>query len=261
MVTALELLAGLADVQPQKFHQLKEQIDLACQLSKGRILEEPRFLLCKEVLHVPFPPTLVRPPVKTLSLYMEVIRRAESLQEILEERVRFRLRNSRAGFKNTSVLKDLLAGPKREWIERSEQFATEIYPDWRQHFEKTGKRLPAEMCKGIESRLASEIERTKFIETFLEWLGADTGPQSVAEITTRLDAVLQLTDFVAREFLTRNYNLEKHESDVYDQFQLYYLAMDRFVIVSEDRDFRMRTARSTQAGRIMSFEQFLGTLP
>jgi len=191
---------------------------------------------------------------------MDVVRRANSLEEILEERVYFPLRKSRAGFKDTSVLKDLLAGPKREWIERSEQFATEIYPDWRRHFEETGKRLPADMRERIESRLSSETERAKFIETFLEWLRADTGPRSVAEMTRRLDAVLQFTDFVAREHLTRNYNLEKHESDVYDQFQLHYLAMDRFVIVSEDGDFRTRTARSTQAGRVMSFEQFLGTL-
>jgi hypothetical protein len=202
----------------------------------------------------------VRPPTGTLSLYLDTVRRAKSLEEILEERVRFRLRQSRTGFKNTSVLKDLLAGPKTQWIERSEQFATEIYSDWRRHFEETGNRLPPEMRKGIESRLSSETERTKFIETFLEWLRADTGPQSVAEMTRRLDAVLQFTDFVAREFLTRNYNLVKHESDVYDQFQLHYLAMDRFVIVSEDRDFRTRTARSTQAERVMSFEQFLGTL-
>ena len=216
-------------------------------------------MLCKEVLHVPFPPGLVRPPVKKLSLYMEVVCRARSKEEILEGHVRFPLRKQRAGF-DASVVKDVLTGPKKEWVERSERFATEIYPDWRRHFEKTGSRLPTEMRMGIESRLSWETERTKFIETFLEWLRADTGPQSVAEITRRLDAVLRFTDFVAREFLTRNYNLEKHESDVYDQFQLHYLAMDGFVIVSEDRDFRMRTARSTQAGRIMSFEQFLGTL-
>jgi len=133
-VTALELLAGIGHVKLQKFHQLREQIELACQLSKGRILEEPRYLLCKEVLHVPFPPELVRPPVRTLSLYMEVVRRAKLLEEILEGRVRFPLRKQRAGF-DACVVKDVLTG----WMERSETFATEIYPDWRRHFEKTGQ--------------------------------------------------------------------------------------------------------------------------
>ena len=85
-------------------------------------------------------------------------------------------------------------------------------------------------------------------------------PDAVAEITRRLDAVLELTIFVTREFLTRNYNLEKNESDVYDQFQLNYLAMDRFIIVSQDKNLRTRTARSSQATRIMSFDEFLKSL-
>jgi len=77
---------------------------------------------------------------------------------------------------------------------------------------------------------------------------------------TRLDAVLDFTIFVAREFLLRNHLLKKHQSDVFDQFQLQYLAMDRFVIVSADPDLSTRTRQSSQADRIMSFEQFLKTL-
>lgn len=46
-VTALELLGGVDDVPSEKFLQLKEQVELAYKLSNGRILEEPRFLLCK----------------------------------------------------------------------------------------------------------------------------------------------------------------------------------------------------------------------
>jgi hypothetical protein len=91
-------------------------------------------------------------------------------------------------------------------------------------------------------------------------MGAPTKPDSVTEVAKRLDAVLEFTIFVTREFLTRNYNLEKHESDVYDQFQLHYLAMDRFIIVSEDKDVSARTSRSNQARRIISFDQFLKSL-
>ncbi len=58
-------------------------------------------------------------------------------------------------------------------------------------------------------------------------------------------------------FLTGNYNLEKHQSDVYDQFQLHYLALERFVIVSGDSDLSKRTLNSHQADRIMSLERFL----
>jgi hypothetical protein len=34
---------------------------------------------------------------------------------------------------------------------------------------------------------------------------------------TRLDAVLDFTIFVAREFLLRNHSLKKHQSDVFDR--------------------------------------------
>ena len=91
-------------------------------------------------------------------------------------------------------------------------------------------------------------------------MGAPVVPESLADVAKRLDAVLEFTIYVTREFLTRNYNLEKNQSDVYDQFQLHYLAMERFIIVSQDNDFSARTSRSTQAKRIMSFEQFLKRL-
>jgi len=71
---------------------------------------------------------------------------------------------------------------------------------------------------------------------------------------------LEFTIFISREFLLRNYSLDKHHSDVFDWFQLYYLAMDQFVIVTGDPDLSHRTQQSSQAGRIMSFAQFLSSL-
>ena len=76
----------------------------------------------------------------------------------------------------------------------------------------------------------------------------------------RLDAVLEFTIFICREFLLNNYALEKHQSDVFDQFQLQYLAFQRFVIVTADPDLSKRTQESSQAPRIMTFQQFLGTI-
>jgi hypothetical protein len=162
----------------------------------------------------------------------------------------------RAGFQ-TSVLTDLLAGPKKQWRDRVGTIATEKYPEWRELFQATGKRLPPEMRKALEPRSAWETQRYGFVESMLAWLGASREPESVAENVTRLDAVLEFTIFVAREFLTGNYSLEKHGSDVYDQFQLHYLAVDRFVIVSEDSDLSKRTSRSCHVDRIMSFQHFL----
>jgi len=253
-VTTLELLAGLHDVPSEKFPQLKEQVDLAFRLSNGRILEEPRFLLCTEVLRVPFPADLIPPSTSVLACYMDVVRRA-TLAEILEGRVPYKGR--RAGLQTISVLNDLVTGPKNQWVEGVEAIATSNYPQWRELFQQTGKRLPPEMRKELEPWSAWEAQRYGFVESMLAWLGASTKPESVAETTERLDAVLEFTIFVAREFLTGNNSLEKHWSDVYDQFQLHYLAIDRFIIVSEDSDLSKRTFRSRQVNRIMSFKKFL----
>jgi hypothetical protein len=122
-----------------------------------------------------------------------------------------------------------------------------------------GKRLPEVMRKDVKVRLA-KVEREKFGESLLAGLGASTGPEAIAEVTKRLDAVLEFTIYVLREFLTREYMLENHGSDVYDQFQLYYLTLDRFIIVSEDSDLTKRTVRSSQANRILPFGTFLRSL-
>jgi len=265
-VSALELLAGVHAVPSERFHRHRDQIELACNLSKGRIHEEPRFLLCKEVLRVPFPTQLPRLPTKLLADYMTVARRSSSREEILARNVlvkglltRGGGQAGRAGF-NPSVINELVSGPKRAWQAEVHRIASEIYPNWQEHFQETGRRLPEEMRKKLESRSAWDAERTKFSESVLRWLGATVEPESVTEIATRLDAVLEFTIYVTREFLIRNYKLEKHESDVYDQFQLHHLSMDRFVIVTEDKDFRTRVSHSSQMERILSFDQFLKSL-
>ena len=107
---------------------------------------------------------------------------------------------------------------------------------------------------------AWQTQRAAFIKGLLEWLHAKVDQNVEDQMCTRLDAVLEFAIFVTREFLLGNYSLEKHGSDVFDQFQLQYLAMDDFVIVSGDSDLSRRTQQSPQASRIMSFDQFVRTL-
>jgi len=255
MVSALELLAGIDNASAQSFPEAKRAIDLAYQLANGRVLEEPVFLLCKEVLRVPFPAKLERPSPDLMADYMQIVHSAKSLEEIRAGRVQVRkLRskgNGKAGFAGITApaVKEVVAGPKREWVERSEAFVSEIYPEWREHFQQTGKRLPDQIRRKLKSRGVWDADKAKYIESKLTWLEVSTTPELIARIAERLDAVLEFTIFVGRQMLLGNYNVEKHESDVYDQFQLHYLALDRFVIVSEDRDLQTRIAHSSQAGR------------
>jgi hypothetical protein len=138
--------------------------------------------------------------------------------------------------------------------------ADETYPAWRELVQQTDRRLPPKMRKDLKPLSVWQPQRSAYVEALLNLLGASTGPEVVAELLTRLDAVLEFTISVTREFLLGHYNLESHQSDVFDHYQLQYLAMDRFVIVSNDRDLPTRTRRSPQSDRIMSFEHFLQTL-
>jgi len=257
-VTALELLAGIDATPPEDFLDAKARIASAYYLSKGHILEDPRHLLCKEVLHIPFPPDQLPPSSSVISQYMDVIRRANYLEQLLKTGLPYK--GGRARLDATSILADIMVWPKLGWAAAMERMADEAYPAWRELFQQTQRRLPREMMKELGPAWRAR-QRPIFIKALLDWLGASTGPEVVADISARLDAVLEFTVFVAREFLVQpSYSLENNQSDIFDMFQLQYLAFDRFVIVSNDSDLTNRTRQSSQAHRIMSFDHFLQTL-
>lgn len=256
MITALELLAGIHEVPPEKFPDLRRQVELAFALSKGRILEEPVALICNEVLNIQFP--LTAPEEDVVSAHLDVIRRAGTVKQILEGRVP--VKGGTAGFKSTSAIYQAISNLKQEWIDTIEKIATDTYTEWREHFEREGKRLPHEMCKEFELPSAMTTRKRSLTEYFLRWLGANAETAEVDSTMNKLDGSLDFANFVLREFLTRNYKLEKHSSDVFDHFQLRYLALDRFVIVTNDSDLSNRTSQSPQNARIVTFEQFLRTL-
>jgi hypothetical protein len=257
-VTALELLAGVHFAGSDGFASVKRRVELAQLLSKGRVLEDPRILICRDVLHIPFPADQVAPAAPIISRYLDVVRRARTLDQLVQKGVPYRGKRLRVG--GFSVVADLMGGVKKQWVDAVEKMATETYPDWRALFQQSGRRLPAEKRKDLEPMSAWQTQREAFIEGILDWLHAKFDAGVVDEMCTRLDAVLEFAIFVTREFLLGNYSLEKHDSDVFDQFQLQYLAMDEFVIVSGDSDLSHRTKQSPQASRIMSFDQFLRAL-
>jgi len=189
---------------------------------------------------------------------MDVVRRATTLKQILENRVAYK--GGTAGFDTTSVLNRLVVDLKDQWIEGVEQIATDTYPLWRELFQEQGRRLPDDVRRDLDHRSAWKARKRTFVEHLLRLLEASTESALVDEMMKKFDAVLEFTTFVVREFLTRDYSLRKHGSDVYDQFQLRYLAIDRFVIVTADADLSVRTARSFQADRIMTLGQFLQSL-
>jgi hypothetical protein len=254
VVTAFELIAGF-DATPQAFLGAKQRIARAYSLSKGRIHEEPRFLICRDVLHIPFPDQPL-PPTRVISRHMDVIRRATSLDQ-LKTGVPYKLWRG-AQLTSTSVYDDVMAGPKKGWIAAVKRTADEMHPGWREEEKLTGKRLPP--AKRLEVKELSYWQPISFVNRLLEWLHATTDPATVTQMSQRLDAVLKFTVSVAREFVLTPYSLERHESDVFDMYQLQYLAMDKYVIVTGDDRLRTRISRSSQAHRVRSFDEFLQSL-
>jgi hypothetical protein len=259
-VTAFELLAAVDAAPPENFPNVKERIALAYNLCKGRILEDPRFLICTELLHIPAPEVTLPSFAATLRKYMDVVRRANSFDELTSSGVRYKGMRRRRRINTTSILTEVMAGPKRDWIKTVENMADERYPAWRAHLRATGKRLPADVAETLQQRSTWLALRPTYVKGLLDWLGASDEPSLVDEFSRRLDAAIEFVTFVTKEFLLRNYNLEKHRSDVFDHFQLLHLALDKFVIVSADPDLLTRTRLSPQASRIMMFGQFLQTL-
>jgi hypothetical protein len=84
VITVLELLAGLDGIPSEKFPDLKAQVSLAFNLSRGRVLEDPTRMLCRDVLHVPIPADLVAPDGSTLQRHMDLLRRAATLVQLLQ---------------------------------------------------------------------------------------------------------------------------------------------------------------------------------
>jgi hypothetical protein len=256
-VTAFELLAAVDAAPREKFPDVKQRIELAYHLCRGRILEDPRHLICKELLRIPAPQLTLPTFAPVLRRHMDVIRRAKSFDQLTRDGVSYKWR--KAKLNDTTILTKVMADPKLEWMKTVENMADERCPEWRENFRATGKRLPVELAEGLRSRSSWLAMRPTYVKALLAWLGAVKNEQAlVDEIGVRLDAALEFVTFVTREFLLSNYNLEKHQSDVFDHFQLLHLALDRFVIVTADPDLLTRTQKSAQASRIMTFDQFLG---
>src|SRR5215467_5806508 len=101
-----------------------------------------------------------------------------------------------AGVRTTSVFSDLMCDTKKQWTAAVERMADETYPGWRELFLQTNRRLPPQMRKELEPTSAWHAQRTSFVEGLLNWLGASISSTVIAEVSAKLDAVLDFAVFV-----------------------------------------------------------------
>jgi len=167
LVTVLELLVDLDNVKEQNFAEFRERIDRAFRLANGRVLEDPKYLICTDLLHIAPPPEVVPPSTATLRLYMDVIRRAQSVEELLTGTVKPK-RNRPSGLRATKDPKLIVEDVKNKWISTVHQTADALYPDWRKCFAETGWRLPDQMRKALKYREAFEARSAEFTSGMLD---------------------------------------------------------------------------------------------
>jgi predicted nucleic acid-binding protein len=113
-ITAMELLAGIDNASEVNFESARIAIAKAFELSAGRVLKEPRALLCEKLLKRQFPEVQIEP--KLLSNYLLVASRAKNKREIVERQVFIRRdsrRTSTYGGFDPSVVAALMKGQRR----------------------------------------------------------------------------------------------------------------------------------------------------
>jgi hypothetical protein len=77
----------------------------------------------------------------------------------------------------------------------------------------------------------------------------------VARLLAALDAARRYDFFLFDIAKNRKYDFTKHDSDWLDVMQLCYLGDPLIHFVTCDGDFKVRTSGSSQAERIISFEE------
>jgi hypothetical protein len=182
-ITALELLAGVDATPPCDFPDAKARIGSAYNLSMGRILEDPRHLLCKEVLRIPFPADQLPPSSAVIANYMDVIRRANYFDQLLNPGLPFK--GGKAKLDTTSILTEVMAWPKLQWAATMERIADEMHPSWREEFKQTQRRLPAEKRKELGTSWQTR-QRPMFVKALLEWLKASETPDVMTDVSASL---------------------------------------------------------------------------
>jgi hypothetical protein len=260
-VTAMELLAGVDAVPDPQFSNARDAIRLAYELSAGRILPEPRALICEKIFARRLPEVEIRPAL--LSKHMLVACRAANKRELLEGRVLVarlsRHSETRGGF-DPALITQLLRGPKETWVAALAAELDTKSPFWRERAERGKRHLPDESQKRMDQPEVWVQHRAGLLKSFTDWLAPGLTEEEVQKTGQRIDAVLQLAISIVKDVLLRNYAFSKHESDIYDLLQLHYLAFDQFTFVTRDQRLMSKLRQSSQADRILVFRRFLATL-
>src|ERR1700730_11660973 len=99
----------------------------------------------------------------------------------------------------------------------------------------------------------------RWTESRLRECGIETSPPNVTILLAGLDAARCYDFFLFDIAKNGRYDFARHDSDWLDIMQLFYLGDPLIHFVTCDGDFKVRTSGSSQAKRILSFEELKAT--
>jgi hypothetical protein len=227
-ITLYELLAGIDGGDEAHFHHNRERLKILYEPAGRELLPLGGDFLRSKVFGLPILSRAFQP--NKLKTWIDVILSAQTKSDLKHGRVVLRGK------------RDLSYGSSLSL------FANQI---------RQGKLQDATRLERLRQGLLVPSTHETWSREVLKRMKIPIDPANVARVQSSLDAAWKYE--LSRYDLARDpaYDFSKHDSDWLDGQLLYYLADHVIHFVTSDKRIKRRARRSSQADRIMSFDEFL----
>jgi hypothetical protein len=265
-ITLLELLEWLVTPgDDAKFKTAQDALRLAWELGGKNVLDFPgSFARAKVFGERGAPAKFTRADFRK---WHWVAIKARTRDELLSGRVSW---PSSATRKKTfglsaKIIHDNLHAGRRFYVDGISNYLSQIKPNWKELRKRGVKNLLSRAeQRGIDTVLEGEALKVGFVRGLLKTVGLSDAraqePNLVGVAIRRLDAAFTHRKFILRQALTTAYNFEQDASSFHDLQLLFYLADPAYLLVTEDASLKHAVARSSQAARILGFQEFTASV-
>ena len=227
--TLYELLAGIASGDDNHFEENRNRLQFLCPPYRKEFLPLVGDFVRSRVFGEP----LRRPDFHPcrLDLWPKIVLRARN----------------RADLDNGLVTLD---GPSHKGKRYGFDFASLVHSI--QEGKDNHSRVLSELRDGTLKRSPPNI----WAASVLSRVGVSSDVRNIRRLLTALDAAYHYDQSLWELAESHKYDFARHDSDWIDEQQLFYLADPRVLFITSDTRIKLRTSKSRQADRILSFDEF-----
>jgi hypothetical protein len=225
-ITLYELLAGIEGGDDAHFHDNRERLRVLYEPARRELLPLAGDFVRSVVFGLPIRSKAFQP--NKLKTWIEVILSAQTKKDLKEGRVVLR------GNADQSYGSSLA------------QFADQI---------RRGKQMDADRLEKLRRKLLLPSTPDTWSREVLKRMDVPSDPANITKLQSSLGAAWRYE--LSRYELAKDpaYDFAKHDSDWLDGQLLYYLADPVIHFVTSDRRLKNRARGSSQANRILSFDE------